>query len=271
MYKKLCTLFMLLMSATVGSAQRYKSYGGTLNIYSTDVPFFLYINNVLYNNRPSADIRLTNLQRPRYNLRIVFADRQRRTLNGRGVQLVNREGTYMDVVFSVSSRRGNNGIILESMNPVGQYNSNYQNDSRGDINSYNQGHSHRYPRTQNNNSYEQGREQNELYGYNTNTGQNEYNDRLEKSDANQLNDLLNEKQNDQDRLNLAVQGLKNRRLRVSEIIDLMELFVKDDSKLAFATYAYQSCIDKQNYERVGDALSFTSTREKLTEFMKNQR
>jgi len=267
MYKRLLTVIMLLAIATGGFAQRYRPYGGTLNIYSADVPFFLYINNVLYNNRPSTDIRVPNLQNPRYNLRIVFANRQRRTLNGRGVQLVDQNGQYMNVVFSVSSRGGNRGIVLESMNPVGQYNDNYRN---GD--NYNNG-------DYNEDRYDRDQQHDERYGRSENDrGNNNQNQEdpidtgyQDKNDANQLNDLLNQKENDQDRLQVAAQELKNKRLRSSEIIDLMELFIRDDNKLAFAKYAYPSCIDKENYDKVGDALSFSSTREKLTAFIKTQR
>ncbi|WP_286860814.1 MULTISPECIES: DUF4476 domain-containing protein [Sphingobacterium] len=273
MYKRLLTVIMLLAIATGGFAQRYRPYGGTLNIYSTDVPFFLYINNVLYNNRPSIDLRVPNLQNPRYNLRIVFANRQQRTLNGRGVQLVNRKGQYMDVVFSVSSRGGNRGIVLESMHPVGRYNDNSRNrdsydDDNDDDGDYNED---RYDRDQQQyeryGQSEDDRSNNQQYQEDPidNTG---YQD---KNDANQLNDLLNQKENDQDRLQVAAQELKNRRLRSSEIIDLMELFIRDDNKLAFAKYAYPSCMDKENYDKVGDALSFSSTREKLTAFIKTQR
>ncbi|MGE8291376.1 MAG: DUF4476 domain-containing protein [Sphingobacterium sp.] len=268
MYKRLLTVIMLLAIATGGFAQRYRPYGGTLNIYSTDVPFFLYINNVLYNNRPSTDIRVPNLQNPRYNLRIVFANRQRRTLSGSAVQLVNRDGQYLDVVFSVSSRGGNRGIVLESMNPVGRYNDNYRNGDNYNNGDYNED---RYGRDQ---------QQHERYGRSENdrnNNQQNHEDPIDntgyqdKNEANQLNDLLNQKENDQDRLQVAAQELKNRRLRSSEIIDLMELFIRDDNKLAFAKYAYPSCVDKENYDKVGDSLSFSSTREKLTAFIKTQR
>ncbi|QIH36157.1 DUF4476 domain-containing protein [Sphingobacterium sp. DR205] len=273
MYKRLLTVIMLLAIATGGFAQRYRPYGGTLNIYSTDVPFFLYINNVLYNNRPSIDLRVPNLQNPRYNLRIVFANRQQRTLNGRGVQLVNRKGQYMDVVFSVSSRGGNRGIVLESMNPVGRYNDNYRNEDSYDDDNDNDG-------DYNEDRYDRDQQQYERYGQSEDDRSNnqQYQEDpidntgyQDKNDANQLNDLLNQKENDQDRLQVAAQELKNRRLRSSEIIDLMELFIRDDNKLAFAKYAYPSCMDKENYDKVGDALSFSSTREKLTAFIKTQR
>jgi len=251
MYRKILVTVSLLIVATAGFAQRYRPFGGALNIYSTDVPFFLYINNVLYNNRASTDIRVPNLTSRRYDLRIVFADRQQRTLNGSGVQLVNRNGQYMNVVFSVSSRRGNRGIILESMNPVDRYNNgNYRED---------------LPYT-NRDGYrnEQG---NDRYRQSEDRDQSD-NGVMNKTNSNRLNDLLNQKENDQDRLAVAAQELKSMRLSVTEIVDLMELFIRDDNKLAFAKYAYPTCVDKQHYERVGDALSFSSTREKLVDFLK---
>ncbi|WP_343564294.1 DUF4476 domain-containing protein [Sphingobacterium sp.] len=268
MYKRLLTVIMLLAMANGVFAQRYRPYGGTLNIYSIDAPFFLYINNVLYNTRPSNDIRVPNLQNPRYNLRIVFANRQRRTLNGTAVQLVNRNGQYLDVVFSVSSRGGNRGIVLESMNPVGRYNDNYRN--RDNYNDDDDNADSYYRDQQQNERYSES-EDDRNYGQRNQEDPADNMEYPDKNEANQLNDLLNQKENDQDRLQIAAQELKNRRLRSSEIIDLMELFVRDDNKLAFAKYAYSGCVDKENYDKVGEALSFSSTREKLTEFIKTQR
>ncbi|UQA74763.1 DUF4476 domain-containing protein [Sphingobacterium siyangense] len=292
MHRKILVMVSLLIVATAGFAQRYRPFGGALNIYSTDVPFFLYINNVLYNNRASTDIRVSNLTSRRYDLRIVFADRQQRTLNGSGVQLVNRNGQYMNVVFSVSSRGGNRGIILESMNPVDRYNNgNYREDlpyNNQDGYSNEQGNE-RYRQSEdrddlpnnnrggyNNDQYRQSEDAKVYRNGVANQGgyaENEDNDLsdagvMNKTNSNRLNDLLNQKENDQDRLAVAAQELKSMRLSVGEIVDLMELFIRDDNKLAFAKYAYPTCVDKQNYEKVGEALSFSSTREKLVDFLK---
>jgi hypothetical protein len=292
MYRKILFTVSLLIVATAGFAQRYRPFGGTLNIYSTDVPFFLYINNVLYNNRASTDIRVANLMSRRYDLRIVFADRQQRTLNGSGVQLVNRNGQYMNVVFSVSSRRGNRGIILESMNPVDRYNNgNYREDlpytnrdgyrneqgndqyrqsgDRDDLpNNNRDGYNNdRYRQSGDTKVYRDGVANQQGYAENEDNDQSD-NGGMNKTNSNRLNDLLNQKENDQDRLAVAAQELKSMRLSVTEIVDLMELFIRDDNKLAFAKYAYPTCVDKQNYEKVGDALSFSSTREKLVDFLK---
>ncbi len=289
-------MFLLLTVAAAGFAQRYRPLGGTLNIYSTDVPFFLYINDILYNNRASRGVKVSHLKNRRYDLRIVFADRQHRTLNGSGIQLVDRNGQFMDVVFSVSNRRGNKGIILESINPIDRYgNGNYRNDllydnqdidrdeqydepysqleSRGDSPAYNR---NGYDHDRNNNQHRQP-EESEIYRNGVDrphgNAKDEGNGQLDKevflkTDSNRLNDLLNQKENDQDKLALAAQELQNMQLRVSEIADLMELFIRDDNKLTFAKYAYPTCVDKQNYEKVGDALSFSSTREKLLDFLK---
>jgi len=272
MFKRFLTIVLLLVLATGVFAQRYRPYGGSLSIYSIDVPFFLYINHVLYNSRPSTDIRVANLRNPRYDLRIVFADSRRRTLNGSGVQLVNRDGQYMDVVFSVSSRRGNSGIVLESMNPAGRYNSNPRDYRYEGGDRYDEGRQReeQYSRS------ETGEEYGDQQGENNEIDEREEADEpfegsyIEKNNANQLNDLLNQKENDEGRLQVAAEELKTMRLRTGEIIDLMELFIRDDNKLAFAKYAYPSCIDKQNYNQVGDALSFTSTRDKLTAFLSSR-
>ncbi|WP_294187481.1 DUF4476 domain-containing protein [uncultured Sphingobacterium sp.] len=296
MYRKILIMLLLLIVAVAGFAQRYRSLGGTLNIYSADVPFFLYINDILYNNRASSDVKISHLKNRSYNLRIVFADRQRRTLNGTGIQLVDRNGQFMDVVFSVSNRRGNRGIILESMQPIDRYgNSNYRNDlrydnqdsyndeqydepyrqseSRGELPAYNRnGYDHDWSNDQKRQPEESEIYRNGIdrpYGNAKDEGNGQPDKEVFlKTDSNRLNDLLNQKENDQDKLALAARELQNMQLRVSEIADLMELFIRDDNKLTFAKYAYPTCLDKQNYEQVGDALSFSSTREKLLDFLK---
>ncbi|ULT22590.1 hypothetical protein KUH03_24880 [Sphingobacterium sp. E70] len=96
----------------------------------------------------------------------------------------------MNVVFSVSSRGGNRGIVLESMNPVGRYNDNYRN---GD--NYNNG-------DYNEDRYDRGQQQDERYGRSENDRSNNQQNQddpidntgyQDKNEANQLNDLLNQK------------------------------------------------------------------------------
>jgi hypothetical protein len=55
--------------------------------------------------------------------------------------------------------------------------------------------------------------------------------------------------------------------RVDQIIDLLGVFSYDDSKLMVAKFAYDYCIDTQNYYRVVNSFSFKSYQDDLTKFI----
>lgn len=55
--------------------------------------------------------------------------------------------------------------------------------------------------------------------------------------------------------------------RADQIVDLLSVFSYDDSKLMVAKFAYDYCIDRQNYFRVVNAFSFKSYQDDLTKFI----
>lgn len=58
---------------------------------------------------------------------------------------------------------------------------------------------------------------------------------------------------------------------VDQITRIVKLFSFDSSRLEIAKYAYEYCTDKDNYYKVKDAFSFSSSKDELTDFLlKNQ-
>ena len=55
--------------------------------------------------------------------------------------------------------------------------------------------------------------------------------------------------------------------RSDQIVDLLSVFSYDDSKLMVAKFAYDYCIDRQNYYRVVNSFSFKSYQDDLTKFI----
>jgi len=55
--------------------------------------------------------------------------------------------------------------------------------------------------------------------------------------------------------------------RADQIVDLLSVFSYDDSKLMVAKFAYDYCIDTQNYYRVVNSFSFKSYQDDLTKFI----
>jgi len=63
---------------------------------------------------------------------------------------------------------------------------------------------------------------------------------------------------------------KNNCLSVAQIKDIMGLFSFEASKLDYAKYAYDFCVDKKNYYQLTEAFSFSSSSDDLNEFLETK-
>ncbi len=64
--------------------------------------------------------------------------------------------------------------------------------------------------------------------------------------------------------------LVKRCLKSSQIITIVKLISFDESRLDIAKSLYENCIDKQNYFTINDALSFSTSRNQLNDFIKSK-
>lgn len=55
--------------------------------------------------------------------------------------------------------------------------------------------------------------------------------------------------------------------RADQIVEILNVLTYDDSKLAVAKYAFDYCIDTQNYYRVVNSFTFKSYKDDLTQFI----
>lgn len=75
---------------------------------------------------------------------------------------------------------------------------------------------------------------------------------------------------DQDRLSKAEQVFDGANLSTAQVMTVVKAFSFDDSKLAFAKWAYKITIDKKNYYKVEDVLVFGNSKTELREYVKKQ-
>lgn len=71
-------------------------------------------------------------------------------------------------------------------------------------------------------------------------------------------------------LKVAKTFTKNNCLSVAQIKEVMSLFSFEESKLDYAKYAYDFCVDKKNYFQLTDAFSFSSSADDLYEFLESK-
>lgn len=63
---------------------------------------------------------------------------------------------------------------------------------------------------------------------------------------------------------------KGRCFKAVQIARLVKLFTYDNTQVEMAKFAYQYCVDKENYYQVVDVLSFDSSKTSLMEFIKSK-
>jgi hypothetical protein len=59
-------------------------------------------------------------------------------------------------------------------------------------------------------------------------------------------------------------------MSIKQIRDIMDLFSFEESKLEYAKFAYEYCVDKKNYFQLTEAFSFSSSSDSLNEFLDAQ-
>jgi hypothetical protein len=63
---------------------------------------------------------------------------------------------------------------------------------------------------------------------------------------------------------------KNNCLSVAQIKEVMGLFSFEESKLDYAKFAYDFCVDKKNYYQLSDVFSFSSSSDDLNSFLESK-
>ncbi len=63
---------------------------------------------------------------------------------------------------------------------------------------------------------------------------------------------------------------KNNCLSVAQIKEIMAIFSFEASKLEYAKYAYDFCVDKKNYYQLAEAFTFSSSQDELNEFLETK-
>jgi hypothetical protein len=73
------------------------------------------------------------------------------------------------------------------------------------------------------------------------------------------------------KLSTAEQVISANCLNTTQITALIKLFSFEETKLEFAKKAYDRCVDKNNYYKVGSALTFESSKTELNEYLQSRR
>jgi len=72
---------------------------------------------------------------------------------------------------------------------------------------------------------------------------------------------------DESRLKTAQQVAQNNCLNTNQIIEICKIFGFEETKLSFAKFAFDSCVEPRNYFKLNDIFSFSSSADELNDFI----
>lgn len=91
---------------------------------------------------------------------------------------------------------------------------------------------------------------------------------VSNTDYNQIKSSIEKERFASTKLTLAKQALQAKKcFTVEQIIRILQLFTFEDNKLELAKFAYEYCIDRENYYRVNDVFTFSSSKDELNRFL----
>jgi hypothetical protein len=76
---------------------------------------------------------------------------------------------------------------------------------------------------------------------------------------------------DETRLSTAKQIASSNCLSTNQIAALIKIFSFEESKLDFAKYAYDFCVDRNNYFKIANSFSFESSKTELNDYVQSMR
>ena len=80
-------------------------------------------------------------------------------------------------------------------------------------------------------------------------------------------EMLRKESFDNTRLKIAKQIVGSNILTVNQIQQICQLFAFENNKLDFAKYAYDSCVDKNNYFKLNEVFKFDSDKQQLNQYI----
>ena len=80
-------------------------------------------------------------------------------------------------------------------------------------------------------------------------------------------DLMNQSAFDKDKLSLGKTFVKQKKIVTDQAIRMAKTITFEDTRLEFLIYAFDYCVDQQNYSQTVETLTFSSSRDKLLEII----
>jgi hypothetical protein len=281
---------------------------GHLTIFSEDGDkFFLILNGEKINDVAQANLRVEELTQPHYTAKIIFEDNTKAEITKNFLQIADVDGLFMDVTYKVKRDKNNSSkmkLNFFSMVPVVQGFVAPANVFVTRIGAPASGHVVHQPAgtvTQTTTTTTNGVGINagvhvggvgvnvsvnaptigmsvtetttvsSTHSGTTNSYDGCFNGRpMNNTNFTSALQTVKSQNFDDTKLNTAKQIASSNCLRADQIAQLCQSFGFEESKLEFAKFAYNACVEPNNYFKVNNVFTFSSSADELTKYVQQQ-
>lgn len=296
-------LFVLV--AAQASAQQFGRFGH-LTIFSEDGDkFTLVLNGEQINDVPQTNLRVEELTQPYYNAKIIFEDASKQSISKNSLLITDVNGNFQDVTYKIRRDKNNaskmkmNFFSMADVDPGFMPPSNVQvihygqpvrtgtavtqttTTSTGGINagvnvngvgvnvSISDPNMHvTQTTTTTTSSTMHSDHDGHDHGSHGRRCRNEY--AMSSSNFNSALQTIKNQGFDQTRLKTAKQIAQSNCLNATQVAEICKTFGFDESRLEFAKAAYDRCTEPNNYFKVNNVFSFSSSVDELTEYISSR-
>ncbi len=297
-------LFTLVLFAVAFSPSIFAQQFGHLTIFSEDGDkFFLVLNGEKINEFAQTNLRVEELTQPYYNAKIIFEDESKTPISKNYLEIADIDGIFSDVTYKIKRDKNNstrmklnffsmapvvesyipprNVVVMQYGNPVpvsqtiSHTTTTVQSDNVNaginvngmgvNISVNAPGFGSTVTETTTVSTSTSGTTQHQA----PLTGCQSGRPMQSQNFATAVQAIKNQKFSDT-QFNAAKQVVKSNCMSASQIAEVCKVFSFEDSKLAFAKYAYDFCIDTPNYFKVIEVFTFSSSVDELNEFIDNK-
>lgn len=285
-------LFALMaISFSFNSLAQYP-VGGALTVFAENgEKFYLILNGERYNNVPQTNIRIEDLIQPYYNCKIIFENKNLPVLTKKILQIADVNGALQDVTYNIKQDRKGRYVLrpfsylppLTAPTPMqyaqrrpatcATYSFNAPNvlisgpgfdatlrlkrDNRFDQQEHNH-HNHDLRHNEYNDNH------NDRIGRRCSVAMN-------SRDFEDAKSTISNTSFDATKLSTAKQILSSNCMSTQQIVAILDLISFESTKLELAKYAYSYCVDPNNYFRVSNSFSYSSSKTDLNNYIQNNR
>ena len=278
--RKIMFLFAV-MSITATSV--FAQYGTLTVTSNSNQKFWLFIEDVLQNEYSTHSIRIQGLQLTAYRVRVEM-DNANNNCVGQTIQISNlpHQNNYLvsvdrqnNYLFGKSNMQANPFFIQNLILPDYNYLSAYQQ--------------FLYPGFNQNATYGQSQHKGSTYkgyqqqggghgGYGGHGGNQNHGVKpgyvapsqptcMPMNDFNKAFSVIQGETFESSKLSTAKQITAVNYLCVSQIVQICKLFSYEETKLDFAKYAYQYCVDKNNYFQLNEVFTYSNSKDELRKYI----